>query len=378
MPLRYSWSDVVSASNLAFQPNTPPKKLHLVEMLDALAKYRATYKYSDMSLVGWWWHKSSKFRGSGSYNGWTRSGSSMGVSVSSNNVLQLKPTSTSAYMQSDRLNEYPPAWAYPAIGSTGHRYLIMKIKSNITLSNLELRWTTTGATSTWRSQVLPTVSGNSMWTIVEFDLNSHINWIGNLRQLRLYPNVSSGTIEIDYLLIDKEDLRISSLDSTFVKASEVTNIRKWAARANGSAGSSASVSWSDATLTAGSTVVKAIHYKEIRDQINFAYGKNRGWSGNCDGYSCYCDYNCDVYEEDYCSCDHSCNSEDCGCEGGYGDWCADDGTCLGYLDCFCDGDCDSYTCGCYNSTDEFEEGWCYCEGRDVETCYTCHGYIAGT
>ena len=385
MPVRYSWSDVVSTSNLAFIASTPLKRKHLEEMYDALAKYRAAYKYSDMSLIGWWWRSGSTANpGTNRYafNRWTRSGSGS-MSVPSSNVLQLKPTSTSTYFESALLNTYPPAKAYPTIGGSNHRYLVIKIRSTVALTNFQIRWTTTSATGTWRSQVLPSVPSNNQWVTLEFDLGTHTNWTGSLRQLRLALGVSSGTIEIEYLLIDKEDLRLSTLQGTNLpRQTEITKARTLAARANGSAGSSASVSWTDAIVTAGVTPIKAIHYKEIRDQINAAYGKNRGWStSTCDGYNCVCNYGCDGYSSGDCDCDDSCYSDSCNCNGSYSicpeDYWSGSGSCRDDSVCICDGSCDRHSCYCDESCNSYSPDSCPCEGVDFVECYTCYSYTAG-
>lgn len=374
MPIKYAWSDVKSDNS--FNKDTNIKKEHVIEIIDALAKFRAAYKHSDMSLIGWWWHPSSRYLHDKSYyNGWKSSSSSLKVSVDSSDNLQLvTTTSGSEYIESLIMNLYPPAKSYPEIGPNGHRYLLIKLKSSVSLSNLQLGWTTQSAPTTWRTQTLPPVARGDEWKIYEIDLASNGHWTGNLRQLRIIPNEVGAIIQIEYLLIDKEDLRTVNLDSEITKASEMINIRKWAARANGSAGSSASVSWSDASLTSGDTIIKAIHFKEIREQIDLAYGKNRGWaSSNCDGYLCSCNTSCDVNTP--CSCESGCNvhvkPKSCTCH---------TGSCHIYTpsrSCTCNDSCNGYvrpqSCQCYQTC--YQEVPCSC--YNINDGYTCGPYSNG-
>ncbi len=366
MPVKYSWSDVKSINDMSFVAKTKfsPYK-HIGEVYDAIAKYRAAYKATDMSEIGWWWHASSKQVDSPGNNMWKGINCALRTRTSIN-VLQILPTDRFGYIYSAGLQFYPPNYTRPKIGKNDARYLIMKIRSTVKLTRNF--WIEFDVSPTPSIEVHPPkfIAGDFEWDWVEIDLYEYSPelWNGNLYRVKVYPYVETGQIEIEYILIDKEDLRKSSLLPDYLYVSEMEKVRDLTKKMNSDIGTdNYAVTWTDATLTPNESIVKAVHFKELREHINTAYTKNRWGTNNCEGYSCVCDFTCDRYTISPCTCDivcHSFNPE---------------------VPCTCNNTCDGYSCECNNTC--YLEDVCVCDNEQFLytpcTCdFTCHGYTPCT
>lgn len=210
----------------------------------------------------------------------------------------------------------------------------------------------------------------------------------------------------------------------FVNGFTVQNINKL--RSEISTINKTNLSWTDSTIEASKTPIKAIHINELRQKMINVEDKCYICDTTCDGYTCRCDdYSgcCDPFSDcglcnsdSGCSCDgnqtcqcheascvaHSCNCYghtecDCftgcyvhlicscdghtGCAPAYNETCVADPSvpcdCDGHDPCSCYGGCDAHVCVYYENIP------CTCNsGCDDDSCscygnVTCSCYAAG-
>lgn len=345
-PKRWTYAD----SQGRLQVGAVWSMINTAEIFDAIARYRAAYRSPDTALLGFWWHPSSRFQNDSSIkNGW-RAAVASTISVVEN-ILHWNMLAGYAALDTLDFVDFP-FHSHPDIGPSAHRYFHMRVRSDVPVS-LELYYRKEGETG-WPNFVVLGQTSTS-WQTLEGDFAILPPWNGKLSALRLVARGTATLVQIEYLLIDREDWRVSGFVPPH-RATEITRARQGVEELAGHA-----IPWTE-QVVAGQIPPRARHFTEIRSAINqLEATTNRGWNGNCDGDVCSCESGyglsctCNTTQHMVCSCDGSAHT--CTCQQ------------PSYSVCACDTSCNAYSagssCSCYGP----DYVVCQCDGA-AHTC-TC-------